>query len=54
MQEDRIKYGISETDEEIEALSKEQFKSVIWKKIDAYVVGSLNEMEKHTQSLKIW
>ena len=54
VEEDKVKFGITESDFEIAAMSREKFKSTIREKIETHVVQSLNNTaEKHSKSEKL-
>ena len=54
VEEDKVKFGITESDFEITAMSKEKFKATIREKIDYHVVQSLNNIaENHSKSEKL-
>ena len=54
VEEDKVKFGITESDCEITAMSKEKFKSTIREKIESHVVQSLNNIaEKLSKSQKL-
>ena len=54
IQEEKIKFGIDETDEQISKLSKTKFKRIVEKKVNSYAFKTLKaRASSHSKSLKI-
>ena len=54
IQQERVKYSVTETDEQISKLSKPKFRKVIKQKIKAYAIQYLDKMsEPHSKSARI-
>ena len=54
VQEDKIKFKISESDEQISQMSKEKFRQIVKKKIETHAIKYLNTLaENHSKSEKI-
>ena len=54
VQEDRIQFCISESDEEIAQISKEKFILIVKKRVEAHAIQYLNNLaENHSKSEKI-
>ena len=51
VQEDRIKYGVTESDEQIASMPQEKFKTLIKKKVKIHAIKYLHEMaQPHSKS----